>query len=165
VQSNLGLDRAIAAAGGSVTRVGVGDRQVLHKLLELGSALGGENSGHYIFPQLSRCGDGLLAALQLIRVLRDTGRPLSALRREVPLLPQLTLSLRVRVQKPLGELPLFDQALRTGEAQLRGRGRVLARYSGTEKMLRLLVEGPERAELESLLALLKLAALRELGAG
>ncbi len=165
VQSNLGLDRAVEAAGGRVVRVGVGDRQVLHKLLELGTALGGENSGHYIFPRLSRCGDGLLAALQLIGVLRDTGRPLSALRREVPLLPQLTLSLRVRAQKPFAELPLLGEALCAVEAELGGRGRVLARYSGTEKKLRLLVEGPERAELEALLATLKLAAVRELGAG
>jgi len=165
VQSNLGLDRAIAAAGGRVERVGVGDRLVLHKLLELGAALGGENSGHFIFPQLSRCGDGLLAALQLIRVLRDTGRPLSALRRAVPLLPQLTLNLRVAAKKSFAELPLFSETLRTVATELDGRGRVLARYSGTEKKLRLLLEGPEHAELESLLAKLKLAALRELGAG
>jgi phosphoglucosamine mutase len=165
VQSNLGLDHAIGAAGGRVVRVGVGDRQVLRKLLELGAALGGENSGHYIFPQLSRCGDGLLAALQLIRVLRDTGQPLAALREEVPLLPQLTLSLRVRAKKPFDELPLFDEARRAVEAELRGRGRVLARYSGTEKKLRLLVEGPDRAELETLLTALKLAAIRELGVG
>jgi phosphoglucosamine mutase len=165
VQSNLGLDQALAAAGGSVTRVGVGDRQVLHKLLELGASLGGENSGHYIFPEISRCGDGLLAALQLLRVLRDTGQPLSTLRRAVPLLPQLTLNLRVREKKPLGELPLFAGALRAVEAELRGRGRVLVRYSGTEKKLRFLVEGPTRAELEPLLAALQRAALQELGAG
>jgi phosphoglucosamine mutase len=165
VQSNLGLDRAIAAAGGRVMRVGVGDRQVLHKLLELGAALGGENSGHYIFPKLSRCGDGLLAALQLIRVLRDTGRPLSVLRRDVPLLPQLTLNLRVGVKKPFDELPLFNETLHAVATELDGRGRVLARYSGTEKKLRLLLEGPDHAELESLLAKLRIAALRELGAG
>ena len=165
VQSNLGLDQAVAAAGGRVVRVGVGDRQVLHKLLALGAALGGENSGHFIFPQISRCGDGLLAALQLIRVLRDTGRPLSALRREIPLLPQLTHNLRVSVKKSFEELPLFSETLRAIEAALAGRGRVLARYSGTEKKLRLLLEGPDYGELESLLAKLKLAALRELGSG
>jgi phosphoglucosamine mutase len=165
IQSNLGLDRAISAAGGHVIRVPVGDRQVLHKLLELGSSLGGENSGHYIFADISRCGDGLLAALQLARVMRDTGRPLSALRREVPLMPQLTANLHVRVKRPLAELPLFSEALHTAETTLNGRGRVLARYSGTEKKLRLLIEGPTRPELELLLETLKLAALRELGAG
>ena len=165
IQSNLGLDQAIATAGGRVVRVGVGDRQVLHKLLELGAALGGENSGHYIFPEISRCGDGLLAALQLVCVLRDTGRPLSDLRREVPLLPQLTANLRVLVKKPLEELPLFSEAQRAAEAALHGRGRVLARYSGTEKKLRLLVEGPAREELARLLAALTRAANQELGAG
>ncbi len=164
VQSNLGLDRAIEAAGGRVARVPVGDRQVLHRLLELGAAFGGENSGHFIFTDISRCGDGLLAALQLGRVMRDTARPLSALRKEITLLPQLTANLRVREKKPFEELPLFKESLRTAEAVLRGRGRVLARYSGTEKKLRLLVEGPAPEELETLLGALKLAAVRELGA-
>jgi len=135
VQSNLGLDRALASAGGHVVRVPVGDRQVLHKLLELGASLGGENSGHYIFTEISRCGDGLLAALQLIQVLRDTGRPLSALRREVPLLPQITANVRVRVKRPFAELPLFSEALHAAESTLDGRGRVLVRYSGTEKKI------------------------------
>ncbi len=165
VQSNLGLDQALTAAGGRVVRVGVGDRNVLHKLLELGASLGGENSGHFIFPELSRCGDGLLAALQLAGVMRDTGRPLSALRREITLLPQLTATLRVLVKKPLEELPLFSEARRAAETALRGRGRVLARYSGTEKKLRLLVEGPTREELAALLAALTRAASQELGAG
>jgi phosphoglucosamine mutase len=165
VQSNLGLDQAIGGVGGHVIRVPVGDRQVLHKLLELGASMGGENSGHYIFADISRCGDGLLAALQLVRVMRETGQPLSALRREVPLLPQLTANLRVRVKRPFEEMPLFSEALHTAEEALAGRGRVLVRYSGTEKKLRLLLEGPTRAELEPLLETLKLAALRELGAG
>jgi phosphoglucosamine mutase len=164
VQSNLGVDRTLTAAGGQVIRVPVGDRQVLHKLLELGASLGGENSGHYIFPDISRCGDGLLAALQLMKVMRDTGRPLSALRLEVPLLPQLCANLRVRMKRPFSELPLFSEALHRAETTLAGRGRVLARYSGTEKKLRLLLEGPTRAELEPLLDTLRLAALRELGA-
>jgi phosphoglucosamine mutase len=165
VQSNLGLDQAIGRAGGQVIRVPVGDRQVLHKLLELGASLGGENSGHYIFTDISRCGDGLLAALQLVRVMLDTGRSLSALRREVPLLPQLTANLRVRVQRPFSELPLFSEALHTAETVLDGRGRVLVRYSGTEKKLRLLLEGPNAPELEPLLETLKQAALQELGTG
>lgn len=164
VQSNLGLDRALESAGGRVVRVPVGDRQVLHKLLELGAAFGGENSGHFIFADISRCGDGLLAALQLVRVLRETGRPLSALRQEIRLLPQRSLNLRVQVKKPFAELPLFSESLRYAEAALHGRGRVLARYSGTEKKLRLLVEGPVLEELEMLLGALKLAAVRELGA-
>jgi len=164
IQSNAGLDKSVSAAGGNVMRVGVGDRQVLHKLLELGASLGGENSGHYIFPEISRCGDGLVAALQLLRVMHDTGKPLSVLRRDVPLLPQLTLNLRVQAKTSFAELPLLGGALRATEGQLNGRGRVLARYSGTEKKLRLLVEGPDRAELQSLLETLRRAAEKELGA-
>ena len=165
VQSNMGLDQAVTTAGGRVVRVNVGDRNVLHKLLELGAVLGGENSGHYIFPEISRCGDGLLAALQIARVMRETGKPLSELRREIPLLPQLTANLRVQTKKPLEELRLFGEARRAAETTLRGRGRVLARYSGTEKKLRLLVEGPESEELARLLAALTRAATQELGAG
>ncbi len=154
----------VATAGGRVVRVPVGDRQVLHKLLELGAELGGENSGHYIFAHLARCGDGLLAALQLVRVLLETGRPLSELRKEIPLYPQRTANLRVREKKPFEELPIFGMALRDANAALDKRGRVLARYSGTEKKLRLLVEGPDAGELDILLGTLKLAAARELGA-
>lgn len=164
MQSNLGLDQAVAAAGGRVVRVPVGDRNVLHKLLEQGASLGGENSGHYIFPEVAPCGDGLLAALMLTRVLLETGRSLSQLRNDVPLLPQRTANLRVREKKPLETLPHFAAALRAAEAKLANRGRVLARYSGTEKKLRLLVEGPDRTELDPLLAALKSAAAQDLGA-
>jgi phosphoglucosamine mutase len=164
VQSNLGLDQAVAAAGGRVIRVPVGDRNVLHQLLELNASLGGENSGHYIFPEQACCGDGLLAALMLTRVLLETGQSLSVLRAGVPLLPQLTANLRVREKIPLETLPAFFAALCSAEEKLAGRGRVLARYSGTEKKLRLLVEGPLHAELETLLASLKAAAAQDLGA-
>jgi len=164
VQSNLGLDQAVAAAGGRVVRVPVGDRNVLHKLLELNASLGGENSGHYILPELTPCGDGLLAALMLTRVLLETGKPLSQLRIEVPLLPQRTANLRVREKTPLETLPHFAPALRAVEEKLAARGRVLARYSGTEKKLRLLVEGPDHTELDALLASLKSAAAQDLGA-
>jgi phosphoglucosamine mutase len=164
VQSNLGLDQAVAAAGGRVVRVPVGDRNVLHQLLELNASLGGENSGHYIFPELASCGDGLLAALMLTRVLLETGKPLSQLRADVPLLPQRTANLRVREKMPLESLPQFSAVLRAAGEKLANRGRVLARYSGTEKKLRLLVEGPDRAELDTLLATLKSAAAQDLGA-
>jgi phosphoglucosamine mutase len=163
VQSNLGLDQAVAAAGGRVSRVSVGDRNVLHKLLELGASLGGENSGHFIFPAIACCGDGLLAALQLCRVVLETGQPLSQLAQAIPLLPQLSAGLRVREKIPFASLPRFSVALAAVEESLSGRGRVLARYSGTEKKLRLLVEGPDRAELASLLAALQSAAVHDLG--
>jgi phosphoglucosamine mutase len=132
-------------------------------LLELGGSLGGENSGHYIFPDIVRCGDGLLAALEIARIMRDTGRPLSELRKEIALLPQLTVNVAVRVKTPLEELPVFGRVLHAAEAALVGRGRVMARYSGTEKKLRLLAEGPVRAELEKLLDSLRQAAEKELG--
>jgi phosphoglucosamine mutase len=164
VQSNMGLDQTLAAAGGRVERVAVGDRNVLHRLIELNATFGGENSGHYIFSDVARCGDGLLAALMLARVMRETGRPLSALRTEVKLLPQVTANLRVREKPPLDETPTFGPALQAAEKTLAGRGRVLARYSGTEKKLRLLVEGPVREEIAQALETLKKAAAKDLGA-
>ncbi len=164
VQSNLGLDQTLAAAGGRVERVAVGDRNVLHRLLELNATFGGENSGHYIFPEIARCGDGLLAALMLARVMRETGQPLSTLRAEVKLLPQVTANLRVQEKRPLDETPTLGPALLAVEKTLEGRGRVLARYSGTEKKLRLLVEGPAAHEIKQALETLKKAAAKDLGA-
>lgn len=142
VQSNLGLDDVIASAGGRVLRTPVGDRYVAEVMRATGATLGGESSGHILCFDFSPTGDGLAAALRVVAVMLETGRPLSALRRVLRKFPQASAALAVREKSPIGSLPNLSRAIRALEAELGTRGRVLVRYSGTEPKLRLLVEGP-----------------------
>lgn len=162
VQSNLGVDAAIAAAGGRVLRSAVGDRYVIELMLAEGATLGGESSGHIICSEISPTGDGLVAALKVIEVMLATGRPLSELRRAMKKFPQITAALTVRAKKPLESLPAVMAAIRGLETELGSRGRVLVRYSGTEPKLRLLVEGPTDDAIRSGLARLVAAVRAEL---
>jgi phosphoglucosamine mutase len=168
VQSNLGVDAALAAAGGRVVRTPVGDRHVAEKMRELGATLGGESSGHIICADVSPTGDGLLAALRVMEVMRATGRPLSELRRWLRKFPQASTTVAIApgaAKPPLAALPALTAAIRALEAEFGARGRVLARWSGTEPKLRLLVEGPDEAAVRDGLARLAAAARTDLGAG
>ena len=158
VQSNLGVDAAITAAGGRVFRTNVGDRYVVARMLAEGATLGGESSGHIICSEISPTGDGLVAALRVIQVMLETHRPLSELRRALRKFPQLTAALPVREKKPLESLPRLGAEIGALEAELGGQGRVLVRYSGTEAKLRFLVEGPTEEVVAAGLSRLKAAA-------
>lgn len=162
VQSNLGVDAAIAAAGGRVLRTNVGDRYVIERMLAEGATLGGESSGHIICSDISPTGDGLVAALKVIDVMLAAGRPLSELRRGLTKFPQLTAALKVREKKPLECLSQLPAAIRALENELGSQGRVLVRYSGTEPKLRLLVEGPNDAVVRDALGRLEAAARADL---
>ena len=162
VLSNLGVDGALAAAGGRVCRTSVGDRYVIKRMLAEGATLGGEASGHIICSEISPTGDGLVAALKVIEVMLATGRPLSELRRALTKFPQLTRNVKVRKKKPLEALPALSGAIVALERELGARGRVLVRYSGTEAKLRLLVEGPTAAIVQAGLAGLETAARADL---
>ena len=166
VQSNLGVDAAVAAAGGRVVRTPVGDRHVAERMRAEGATLGGESSGRIICADVSPTGDGLVAALRVIGVMRATGRPLSELRHGLKKFPQASTTVTVAAgapKPPLESLPALTAAIRALEAELGARGRVLARWSGTEPKLRLLVEGPEDAVVRAGLAGLLAAAQRDLG--
>lgn len=154
VQSNLGLDHAIRAAGGQLLRTAVGDRHVAQQMRRTGSNIGGEASGHIIFTDLATTGDGLLAAVKLIDLMCRTKQPLSVLRREIRLFPQATTNLRVADKKPLAALDRLNRTIAAIEQAFGEDGRVLVRYSGTEPKLRLLVEGTDEIRV--------LAALKEL---
>jgi phosphoglucosamine mutase len=166
VQSNLGVDAALAAAGGRVVRTPVGDRHVAEKMRELGATLGGESSGHIICADVSPTGDGLVAALRVMEVMRATGRPLSELRGWLKKFPQASTTIAIAAGAPkpgLATMPALAAAIRALEAELGARGRVLARWSGTEPKLRLLVEGPDDAAVRDGLARLAAAARGDLG--
>lgn len=162
VQSNLGVDTAVRAAGGKVFRTAVGDRYVMERMIAEGAILGGESSGHIICSEISPTGDGLVAALKVIEVMLATGKPLSELRRVLRKFPQASRALTVREKKPLEALPKLSAAIAALEAELGTEGRVLVRWSGTEPKLRLLVEGPTGPIVRTGLDRLEIAAGSEL---
>jgi len=160
IMSNLGLDEAITAAGGRVVRVDVGDRYILESMLANGYNFGGEASGHIIFKDISTTGDGLLAALQVLGIMAESGRPLSELRRAVRLWPQKKKNAKVRTKIPFGDIPGWNDAIRDIQERL-APGRILVRYSGTEAKIRLLAEAKDEARAQAALdELLALAGRR-----
>jgi phosphoglucosamine mutase len=149
VMSNMGLDAAIEAAGGKTLRTAVGDQNVLAEMLKMDLALGGEQSGHIILRDYSTTGDGLIAALQILRVMKSTKKPLSELACCWTRFPQMLSNIVVREKKPLEELPEIEQLVAEAEAALKAQGgRILLRYSGTEPKVRLLLEGRDAGQLE-----------------
>jgi phosphoglucosamine mutase len=149
VMSNAGLDAALAEAGGRVIRTAVGDKNVIDEMLREDYNFGGEQSGHLIFRDYSSTGDGLVAALQVIRIMKATGKKLSELRGCWTRFPQIVTNVRVREKKPFDQLDGVLDLVARAEAAVKGDGgRVLLRYSGTEQKARLLIEGRERAVLD-----------------
>ena len=162
IQSNLGVDAAVKAAGGRVFRTNVGDRYVIERMRSEGALLGGESSGHIVCADVSPTGDGLIAALRVLAVMLRTGEPLSVLRRVLRKFPQVTQALRVREKRDLSLCPSLTAAIQDLETRLGDAGRVLVRYSGTEAKLRLLVEASTDEEAAHGLAALEAAAKNDL---
>ena len=148
VMSNLGLDECLRAAGGEVLRSGVGDRYVLEMMLAHDLNLGGEQSGHVILRDYNTTGDGLVTALELLRIMRETGKPLSELRTALKKYPQQLVNLKVQERVPLEDLPEVSAAVCALESEMGSAGRILLRYSGTEPKIRLLVETRDLALLQ-----------------
>jgi phosphoglucosamine mutase len=144
VMSNAGLQAVIEKAGGRLLRTAVGDQNVLAAMLKHHYNLGGEQSGHIIFADHSTTGDGLIAALQILRVMQASGKPLSKLAACWTRFPQILTNIMVREKKPLEQVDGLPALLRKAEAELQSQGgRLLLRYSGTEPKVRLLLEGPK----------------------
>ncbi len=152
VMSNLGLERYLDGIGVGLLRTPVGDRYVVESMRENGCNLGGEQSGHVVFLDHNRTGDGMITALQVMAIMLRTGRKLSELAAEMTRYPQVLVNVRVAEKRPLEELPDFQKALAAVEAEMGDRGRVLVRYSGTESKARVMVEGEDEARVAEVAA-------------
>lgn len=144
VMSNLGLERQLSTLGLSLERTAVGDRYVMQRMREGGFNVGGEQSGHLILSDFSTTGDGLIAALQVLAVMVETDKPMSALGRQFEPVPQLLENVRFAGGKPL-EDKAVKEAIADGESQLNGAGRIVVRASGTEPLIRIMAEGDDPA--------------------
>ena len=150
VMSNAGLETAIKSAGGKMIRTAVGDKNVIDEMLKHGFNFGGEQSGHLIFRDFGTTGDGLVAALQILRIMKAKGHPLSRLAKCWTRFPQLVTNVKVREKKPFEQLDDVVKLVAGAEKELKSAGgRVLLRYSGTEPKARLLLEGRDAKVLES----------------
>jgi phosphoglucosamine mutase len=152
VMSNVGLEQALAAEGIRLERARVGDRYVLERMRELGAALGGEQSGHVIFLDHATTGDGLVTAIQLTNVMLRTGRRLSELRAGIPRYPQVLVNVRVRARDGVTDDPHVARAIAAAEQRLAAHGRILVRPSGTEPLVRVMVEAERQSEAEGVAA-------------
>jgi phosphoglucosamine mutase len=148
VMSNAGLEVALRERGIELVRAQVGDRYVLEELLAHGAKLGGEQSGHIIFPDISLAGDGLITALELLRAVRGSGLTLGELASRMRSYPQILVNVRVRTKPPLETLPSVKLAAGRIERDLQGRGRLLLRYSGTENLARVMIEGEDEEKIK-----------------
>jgi phosphoglucosamine mutase len=146
VMSNLGLRLALKEMGIHHLMSAVGDRYVLELMIANGAVIGGEDSGHMIFLDQHTTGDGLLTAIRLIQIMREDNRPLSELSRAMTVFPQVLLNIDVRKKPPIEDVPQIVAAIRSVEKRLGEKGRVLVRYSGTQPLCRVMVEGPEENE-------------------
>ena len=149
VMSNFGLERALNKAGIALVRTPVGDRYLLERMLADGYNFGGEQSGHLIFLDYNTTGDGLISGLQVLSLMKRSGKPLSELVRCMTPMPQVLLNVAVKKKPELSTLPDVQQAIKQSEARLKGTGRILVRYSGTEPLLRVMVEGEGEALIQS----------------
>ncbi len=163
VMSNLGLEVALHRAGITLERTRVGDRYVLERMRELGASLGGEQSGHVIFLDHATTGDGAITAVQLVNVMLESGRPLSELAAPIERFPQVLLNVTVAGRTPMADRPSIQTAITDAERTLGARGRVLVRPSGTEPLVRVMVEAEDQGEAESLAGHLADVIAHELG--
>jgi phosphoglucosamine mutase len=147
VMSNVGLEIALRERGMELVRAQVGDRYVLEELLTRHAKLGGEQSGHIIFPDISLAGDGMITALEMLRAVRDAGLTLGRLAARMTRYPQVLVNVRVRSKPSLESIPEIKTAIERLESELQDQGRLLIRYSGTENLARVMIEGENQPEI------------------
>lgn len=148
VMSNIGLEIALRDSAIELIRCAVGDKYVMEEMVRRDLSLGGEQSGHVIFSDHLFTGDGIATALQVLRVMADTGRELADLASQLVTFPQVLVNVRVREKKDLATVPAIADAMARVEERLSGEGRLLVRYSGTEPLLRVMIEGRDQQAIQ-----------------
>jgi phosphoglucosamine mutase len=165
VMSNIGLEIAFRSEGIRLVRTDVGDKYVLEELLRLNASLGGEQSGHIILPQLSLAGDGMITTLCLLKAIRESQKSLAQLTEGFKRYPQTLLNVRVREKVPFAQLSTVQAEVNEVEELLSQQGRLLLRYSGTEPLARVMIEGDNQVKIEGYAQRIANAIEREIGAG
>ena len=163
VMSNVGLELALKSRGLTLVRTDVGDKYVLDELLRSGATLGGEQSGHIILPKLSLAGDGLITTLSLLRVIVEENNSLHKLTEGFEVFPQVLVNVKVREKRPFDEIDSINRVAREIENELGARGRLLLRYSGTESLARVMIEGESQPQIEAFAARLAAVIQENLG--
>jgi phosphoglucosamine mutase len=161
--SNMGLELYLKSIGVNLVRANVGDRYVLEEMRNNGYTFGGEQSGHLIFGEHGSTGDGMLAALKVLEIMNRTGKPLSQLKKVVQLLPQIREDVRVREKRSVEDLPKVKKLIEEAEKALAGKGRVFVRYSGTEPLIRVMLEGEDLTMIRTHAKKIAAAFAKEIG--
>lgn len=160
--SNFGLERLMNQHGVQIIKTNVGDRYVVEEMRKNGYLLGGESSGHIIFIEHSTTGDGLIAALKVLSVMKRQMKSLHDLNKVMEDVPQALRNVKVKIRKPLDEVPGYNDLCKKVEKELLGQGRLFVRYSGTEPLVRILVEGPETKRISEMADEIALLLQKEL---
>lgn len=163
VMTNIGLEIALRAAGIRLVRTDVGDKYVLEELLKLGASLGGEQSGHIILPEISLAGDGMITALCLLRAMCESEKTLAEMTAGFERYPQVLVNVRVREKTPFDEMPAVKAEVKRVEELLLQKGRLLLRYSGTEPLARVMIEGESQTKIEDYAETIAETIRREIG--
>jgi phosphoglucosamine mutase len=164
VMANLGLEKALERVGVGMVRTPVGDKYVLEEMVRRDAMLGGEQSGHVIFREFATTGDGILTALRVFETAQRAGKGLDELTADLEVYPQKLVNVRVREKKGLLEVPAIAAEIRRVEQEFAGSGRVLVRFSGTEPLARVMVEGPDMEQVERSSESIAAVIRREMGA-
>jgi phosphoglucosamine mutase len=164
VMANLGLQKAFDSEGIVMVRTPVGDKYVLEEMLKQGAVLGGEQSGHVIFSEYATTGDGILTALRVLEILRDSGKSLDELADAVRTFPQKLVNVRVKQKRPLTDLHAVQAEIAAAEREFAGTGRVVVRFSGTEPLARVMIEADTTEQVEKWTGRIADAIRAELGA-
>lgn len=163
VMSNMGLDLALQKAGGKIYKSDVGDRYVIEEMMKRDVFLGGEQSGHILFREYTTTGDGMITALQVLNIMKRTGKPLSHLAKCMEKMPQVLLNVRVKAKTPFEDIEDIKNEITRIHRKLDGKGRLLLRYSGTENIARIMIEGPDIDTINDLAENLAVIIKKKLG--
>jgi phosphoglucosamine mutase len=163
VMSKMGLETVLKEAGGMMVRAPVGDRYVVEEMLKGGYNLGGEQSGHIVFLDHNTTGDGMITALQVLAVMQKKGAPLAELVEVMKTFPQTQRSVRVKAKKDLSQIPQIQNMIQECQRELGEHGRILVRYSGTEPLLRIMIEGENEERITRMADALAETAQKALG--